>query len=458
MKRDDPSAAAAPDVLHALAQRARATLDGVPGDVLHAARRCLVDWIGVAIGGIDEEPPRRLAEALGLAPGRLGASNAPAMLDALLLGTCGHVLDYDDTDSINLVHASASVVPALLATARRHEMTGRDLLLALVAGYEVESRLGAQLGRPLTARGWHVSGVIGPFGAAAAAMLATRESAERIAQAMAIAATGASGLIAAFGTMSKSLQLGRTAAGGVLAADLARRGFDGPTRVLDASAFSQPYVGNALAFPRAVSDFGERWAIAGNSFKPHASCMITHAAIDAAARLRRSLRQANAAWHDVSRIDCRVNVLVPQVAGIASPRSGLEGKFSVAYCVATALLDGRAGHDAFTNEAASRESIRALLERIEIRTDEALGEKQAEVVVALADGRRLVERVEMARGHPANPLSDAELGDKFIGLASAAIGGDVAAVLEELWHFDTQPDAGRWLARRLDAVRSPRTH
>ena len=448
----------APNVLNALAARARATLDGVPADTLHAARRCLVDWIGVAIGGIDEEPPRRLAHALGVASGRFGAREAPAMLDALLLGTCGHVLDFDDTDSINLVHASASVVPSLVATARRYAVTGNDLLLALVAGYEIESRLGAMLGRPLTARGWHVSGVIGPFGAAAASMLATRETVDRIAQAMAIASTGASGLIAAFGTMSKSLQLGRTAAGGILAADLARGGFDGPLGVLDAEGFAQPYVGEALAFGQAASIFGGRYAILDNSFKPHASCMITHAAIDAAARMRAALAQAKVSWNDASTIDCRVNVLVPRVAGIERPRTGLEGKFSVAYCIATALLDGRAGHDAFTDRAAAREAIHVLLDRIRVRTDAAIGEKEAEVTVALPDGRRLVERTDMAKGHPANPLSDAELGDKFLSLVSRVLNGDASVVLDELWHFDSQSDAGQWLASRLDAVRSPGKH
>jgi 2-methylcitrate dehydratase PrpD len=368
------------------------------------------------------------------------------------------VLDYDDTDSVNLVHASASVVPSLIATARRHAVTGRDLLLALVAGYEVESKLGAQLGRPLTARGWHVSGVIGPFGAAAAALLATRDSVERIAQAMAIASTGASGLIAAFGTMSKSLQLGRTAAGGILAADLARRDFDGPVTVLDGHEFARPYVDVALAFETAARDFGGRFAILDNSFKPHAACMITHAAIDAAACARTALAQADAQWEDVSSIDCRVNVLVPEVAGIARPRSGLQGKFSVAYCVATAILDGRAGQDAFSDAAVARHAIGFLLDRIRIRTDASIGEKAAEVTVTLADARRFVERVQMARGHPANPLADADLGEKFMSLATGALHVDAATVLDELWHFDTQPDARRWLARRLDALRSPGTH
>jgi 2-methylcitrate dehydratase PrpD len=174
--------------------------------------------------------------------------------------------------------------------------------------------------------------------------------------------------------------------------------------------------------------------------------------------MRAALAQAKVSWNDAATIDCRVNVLVPRVAGIERPRTGLEGKFSVAYCIATALLDGRAGHDAFTDRAAAREAIHVLLDRIRVRTDAAIGEKEAEVTVALPDGRRLVERTDMAKGHPANPLSDAELGDKFLSLASRVLNGDASVVLDELWHFDSQSDAGQWLARRLDAVRSPGKH
>lgn len=455
MKRDDPSISAAPGVLLAIASRARDAMEGVPDDVLHAARRCLVDWTGVAIGGMDEDPPQRLARALGVASG-FGAPQSPAMLDALLLGTCGHVLDYDDTDSINLVHASASVVPALIATARRHRVSGVDLLRALAAGYEVESRLGAHLGRPLTAGGWHVSGVLGPFGSAAASTLATREPVERVAQAMAIASTGASGLIAAFGTMSKSLQLGRTAAGGVLAADLARQDYNGPIGVLDGGApFAKPYVGDSdIAFARAAEAFGSRYAILDNSFKPHASCMITHPAIDAAARVHAQLTRMHADWGSIATIASSVNALVPKVAGIARPASGLEGKFSVGYCIATALVDGHARHHAFTDAASRREAIARLLERMQIDVRPDVGEKQAELVVTLADGRRIAERVDMAKGHPANPLDDDELSAKFASLTSRALGGQRDEVRDELWHFESQPDAGRWIARRLDGLRA----
>jgi len=447
MKRDDATLARPAGALEALAERACDAMKATPDDVLHAARRCLVDWLGVALGGTREDAPRRLARALGVPTG-FGAPQAPAMIDALLLGTCGHVLDYDDTHAGHLVHASASVVPALVATARRHPLSGSTLLQALAAGYEVEARIGARLGRPLTARGWHVSGVIGPFGAATAASLATGGTRDVVAQALAIAGTGSAGLIAAFGTMTKSLQLGRTAAGGVLAADFARAGANGPLGLFDTpGAFAVPLVGeDAGDFAASFDAFGQPWAILGNSFKPHASCMITHPSIDAAIALRRKLGDAA-----IASVECRVNVLAPKVAGHARPATGLEGKFSVAYCVAAGLLDGRATPDRFADAEVHRGRVAALLERIRVVPDASIGETAAEVVVTLEDGRRFAERVTTALGHPGNPISDEALGDKFLALAAPVLGeAHAASALRATWQVHDEPDAGRWLARHFE--------
>ncbi len=447
---DDRGNPAVP-ALAAFAARAEATMNGVPPDALHAARRCLVDWLGVACAGMDEPPLRIVAAALGAARGpasRLGDPALPAPADALLMGTAGHVHDYDDTDYVNLVHVSASVVPALVAVARRHPVTGEAFLRALVAGYEMEAALGHFLGRPLTARGWHVSGVLGHAGAALAAALGMRLPSAQAAHAMAVAMTGGAGFIGAFGTMSKSLQLGRTAAGGVLAARLAAGGFTGPVGLLDAEVgYADTLVGAHLTGWRDVAArWGAPYAIMANSFKPHASCMITHAAVDAAIAIHAALARAGAGWRDVAAIACRVNVLAPKVAGIAVPATGLQGKFSVAYCVAAGLLDGHATPAAFADAAVARESVRHLLARTQVSVDASVGEQQADVTVTTADGRAWHQRTAIARGNPANPMTDEDLGRKFAALVPA----NAAAMLADLWRFDRIPDAGAWLRAHFD--------
>jgi 2-methylcitrate dehydratase PrpD len=294
--------------------------------------------------------------------------------------------------------------------------------------------------------------VLGHFGAAAAASLAMGEPASRVAQAMAIAATGASGLIAAFGTMAKSLQLGRTAAGGVLAAYLANRGSNGPTSLLDTpAAFAVPLTGDSGGdFAQAAADWGDPYAIVANSFKPHASCMITHPAIDAAVRLRALLVHERAKTADIAEIACSVNVLAPRVAGIARPATGLEGKFSVAYCVVASLLDGRATPELFSDEAVARPVVSALLERTTVVPDAAIGEKQAEVTLLLQNGRRLVERIDMAKGHPGNPMSDDELAAKFLSLVEPVRGERAKALLDDLWRLHERDDSGACLRPHLD--------
>lgn len=449
-----PAVENAVPVLTALAACAETTMRDVPAETLHAARRCVVDWLGVAIAGMGEPPVQHLRSVLvaeGSPDAVLGVPDASAFADAMLMGTAGHVLDYDDTDYVNLVHVSASVVPALVAVARRYPLRGDALLRALVAGYEMEAALGRFLGRPLTARGWHVSGALGHMGAALAAALALGVRGESAAQAMAVAATGSSGFIAAFGTMAKSLQLGRTAAGGVLAAELAARGFTGPVGVLDAEiGFADTLVGTHIdRWHEAPMRWGAPYAILANSFKPHASCMITHASVDAAMQVHAALARDGLDWRDVAAIRCRVNVLVPKVAGCALPASGLQGKFSLAYCVVAGIIDGHANPDVFADAAVAREPVRLLLDRTAVVVDPAIGEQQADITVTLSSGRVLQGRTSMAKGNPANPMSDDDLGGKFLALTRPRL-RDAPAALAELWHFERVPDAGTWLRTHLN--------
>lgn len=447
---DEAARATVLDGLAGLASRtAQAPMDDA---VAQAVRRCLVDWVGVALAGADEPAARVVRHAL------TGAADAPGFgrllpprvapdHAALMLGTAGHALDYDDTDYVNLIHCSATLWPALFALATVERMPGERLLAAFHAAYEAEDRLGAELGRKLTARGWHVSGVIGHYGAALAAGLALGLPPERLAHAMAIAATASSGLIAAFGTMSKPLQLARGASDGLVAARLARAGFTGPVALLESRpGATLPLIGAAIDDWSSIArDWGRPWAVTQNSFKPHASCMITHATIDAAIALGAELRAAGIAAEAIEAVTCHVNPLAPQVAGHRNPATGLEGKFSVAYCCALGLLDGRATPDGFTATRIARADVRSLVARVDVRTDPAVGEQQSRVVVRLRDGGTRERSTAMARGHPANPLTDGDLDDKFLRCATPLLGARAVAVLADLRCFARLDDVGAWL-------------
>jgi 2-methylcitrate dehydratase PrpD len=427
-----------------------------PPEVRHASRRCLIDWLGVAIAGWSEPPARTLREVLlpssvAKADDALDAPDFAALLStvspdqaALVLGTASHALDYDDTDYVNLIHVSSTLFPALLALSSRHRLHGATLLDVFNAAYEAEDRIGAELGRKLTARGWHVSGVIGHVGAALAAGLALKLPVDALAHAMAISATAASGLIGAFGTMSKPLQLARGPADGVLAAQIAQRGFTGAPGLLDADpGFTVPLLGQAVTDWSSVAlDWGRPWAVLRNAFKPHASCMITHPVIDAAVALA---ARVDGATERIARITCHVNALAPKVAGHKFPATGLEGKFSVAYCCVAALVFGRATPDVFAAAHLADPRVHALLQRTGVVTDPAIGEQQARVVVRMDDGRELTQAIAMALGNPGNPMSDADLEAKFRHLTDRALGGRSAAVLDQLHTFERVDDVAAWL-------------
>jgi 2-methylcitrate dehydratase PrpD len=429
-----------------LAEKALGTFCGpVPDEAAHAAKRCLIDWLGVVIAGAREEPTRLLRAALEKAGGT-DPRRSP-FFNALMLGTASHALDYDDTDYINLIHVSSTLFPALFALDTQCA-GGMALLKAVISGFEAEDRIGVYLGRRLTAQGWHVSGVIGHLGSALATGLMLSLPADRLRHAMAISGTAASGLIAAFGTMSKPLQLGRAAADGLMAALLAREDFTGPEELLEGDpGFGRPFVGEAIRdWSRIGTEWGRPYAILSNSFKPHASCMITHPVIDAAVALHETMRRENRSAAEIAEVSCEVTRLAPKVAGYRQPKTGLEGKFSVAYCCVSGLLTGRATPDRFVDPVVGSSETRALLSRVTVTPCENVGEQQAIVSVRFTDGQTRRHETRMAKGNPENPLSDAELEGKFLALTEPVLGSDAKRIARDIWAFQDVADAGRWFA------------
>ena len=214
-------------------------LRSLPAAVTEAAGLCLTDWIGVAIRGSTEPLAAALDAVVGATGGDPQATvigrgrRTSALLAALANGAQGHALDFDDTHLASIVHGSAPVAPAALAIAEWRRRPGSAVVEAFVAGFEVETRIGRVIGRKLADRGWHVTAMLGHFGAVAAAGKLLGLTAEQLGRALGIAGTQAAGLEQSLGTMSKPLHPGKAAMNGILAALLAREGFTGPTGILD---------------------------------------------------------------------------------------------------------------------------------------------------------------------------------------------------------------------------------
>ena len=416
----------------------------LPDAVTEAAGLCLTDWVGAAIRGSTEPLAGALDAVIGAAGGEPQATvvgrgrRTSALWAALANGAQGHALDFDDTHLASIVHGSAPVAPAVLGLAEWRRRPGPEAIEAFVAGFEIETRIGRVIGPVLADRGWHVTALLGHFGAVAAAGKLLALTVPQLGRALGIAGTQAAGLEQSLGTMCKPLHPGKAAMNGLLAALLAREGFTGPTGILDERpGLPGTFVGITDLAP-AIEDLGQRFEILDNSTKLYAACHLLHATIDAGRAIRQASAPAPAAIADV---ECHVHPLAVKVAAIPAPRSGLEAKFSAAYCAALALTRGEAGESEFTDATAADPGLRELAGRIRPVADPALGIPEARMRVRLRDGRVLDEVVRAARGTPGHPVSRHDVEEKFRRLAGVVLPAPrVGRLLETLRDLPALPD------------------
>jgi 2-methylcitrate dehydratase PrpD len=429
-----PQHASAPSLALTLGHRIQGLDPGaLDGATVDAARTAIIDTVAVTLLGAGEDCVAILRTTLGEridGPSRIFGSTARAsVLDAALVnGVASHALDFDDFTQDFGGHPSVPVVPGLYALAESRDASGLDFLAAYVAGVETETRIAHAVHFHHYEKGWHPTSTLGVFGGAAAAAHLLRLDPGRTAMALAIATSMASGLKANFGTMTKPLHVGQCARAGVHAALLAGEGFDAsPDAFEHAQGFLEVYNGRGHYDAGAML---KPWFAPpvvrepGISLKQFACCGSIHPAIYMALELRR--RHAPAA--DAIR---RISVLthprrLPHTNN-PDPRSGLEAKFSLQYCVARALLDGEPVLAHFEDGAFDEAPVRALMQRVHAAVDPQMARRDdrafgAEVQLELADGRRLSERVEHMPGRgPKHPMSDAELEAKFMDCAVRAL-------------------------------------
>ena len=423
----------------------------VPPPARIAARNAVLDTVGVTLAG-SNEPAARLvrdvARAEGGAPrcGILGvAERSGAGWAALANGTAAHALDFDDMCFVSMAHPSAPLVAAGLAAAELAEVGGTALLDAYCVGFEIEAVLGRLMNPTHYEQGWHATATVGTVGAAATAARLLGQDAATAAGSMAIAACEASGLKESFGTMVKPLQGGLAGRNGVLAALLAGSGFtasehavDGPQGLLVAMQARHHDLGDR------ADELGRVWEIVdgGITVKLYPSCAATHPTIDMLLDLRAEHRFTAA---DVEAVEIGVDSVTPTVLIHDRPTSGLEGKFSMHFCAATAVAHGQVNIQTFEPNGLADPVVRALLPRMAMRVDPSVGVDQptlteAVVTVRLVDGRSFERRVRGARGSPSRPPTADELDRKFRACAERAVPQQVAGeALEWLRNLEHQP-------------------
>ena len=434
--------------------RATAFLAGAgryPADVVDAAKQCLVDWLGVCLGALDDpaaRPAIQLAAAWqtrGDAWLLTGGTATPAVA-ALVNGTLAHCLDFDDTHLDSVLHTSGPTWAATLALGTEQRRTGAALLDAFIAGFEVATKLGGNgLGVRISRQGWHSTGVLGRVSAAAAASVLRGLDRTRIGHALGCAATQSSGLVASFGTMAKPFHAGKAAMDGLIAAELAANGLEACLTAFDAAdGLFASLLQDSAAIPR-LDGLGERWEILRNAFKPYAACQLTHASIDAARALAPKFKVT-----DIAAVRARVSPMAAQIANKTRPTSPTEGKFSLAYCVASALSGNAVAAADFAPARIADADLQALSTRVAVLPTDGIERWGAELEVELRGGAVERATIPVALGSPENPMGWPDLERKFLALAEPVVGARAKPLLALLRHFETVTDLdelGRLLGR-----------
>jgi len=399
----------------------------IPKEAVHIANKAMLDWVGVTIAGSNERVTRILAEQVK----RMGATGEAGVicrafqtstdLAAWVNGTASHALDYDDTfpnEAGYNFHPSVPILSAILALAEKMGASGKDVLTAYIVGIEVESRIGASIGRYCSEIGWHPTPVVGTMGAVAASANILKLNVQQARMALGIASSLAAGLLQNFGTMAKPLHAGNSAKNGSVAALLAKNGFTGNESIMEGNfGFCSMFSGGKVnGLGKNEQDFGKTWHIVspGISFKPYPCCRSTHSSIDASLYLR------NVTGVDVGQVEkiiCKTSPQHLKLARFHRPKSAYEGKFSIPYCIAAALLRGKVLLGDFTEEKVSDPEAQALLSRVAFLYPEDFNEDPMslaqEVVVKLSNGAEYSYKVDTPKGDPQNPMTEDELSMKF---------------------------------------------
>jgi 2-methylcitrate dehydratase PrpD len=419
---------------------ATADAEHIPQRCYDAARTGLADCVATMIAGANERPvaivrdivpDRTERDAAPEIPSGRGLSAADA---ALVNGVAGHVLDYDDVAMDG--HPSAALVPAILAEGWTIGVSGREALAAYVVGYELWAALLEREPGAMHERGFHPTAAWGTLSAAAACARLHKLDEERTAHAIGIAASLAGGLVANFGTMTKSLHAGRTAQAGVLAARLAKNGYTASTDVIEHRAgfmFAHSPSGRPDLSDRDMR-LGEDWRLERNgiSVKRYPICYATHRSIDAMIDLAET---ENLAASEIDEIHVTLGETQRLMLRNRNPKNGLEAKFSIEFAMASALIARQVGLGQLTDEFVQRSDVVQMFGKIACTTVPTPGSAFAPadtVVVRLKSGKEIAHApVASARGSWENPMSDEEFRIKFMDCTETALGSNRATSLFE---------------------------
>jgi 2-methylcitrate dehydratase PrpD len=415
------------------------TYEDIPPDVVELGKKSILDGLGLALAGSRAQTGaicRRYLQELGVCGGQAivigSALKTSPRFAAFVNGVSIHADDFDDTQLSSakdrvyglLVHPTVPVLPAVLALSQGRDISGRELMLSYHVGVEVECKVAEAISPRHYQDGFHSTGTCGALGSAVASAKLLRFDQSKVQNALGLAASQSGGLRENFGTMTKPFQAGHAAESGVVSADLVALGWTAAAQILEADrgffhAFGGSYDSSAI-----MDCLGKPWIFAspGVSLKPYPSGSLSHPAMTELARL---IEVNNIQASQVEKVDVGANHNMTTTLLHHQPKTGLESKFSMEYCVAILLLERKAGLGEFSDKTVQRADVQEMVKRINFYVDpeaESAGfDKMTSILkIHLKDGRVITGRADFAKGSPADPMTFEEAATKFRGCAEYA--------------------------------------
>src|ERR1700676_3988199 len=417
----------------------RTKYDEIPAGVIELGKKSILDGLGLALAGSRAESgpiSRKFVEQSGACVGKAtiigSAEKTSPRFAALINGISIHADDFDDTqlaaakDRVYglLMHPTVPVLPAIFALAEQHSVSGKEWMLAYHVGAEVECKIAEAIAPRHYQDGFHTTGTCGPFGSAAACAKLLKFDLPETLKTFGLAASQSGGLRENFGTMTKPFQAGHAAESGLVSAELVALGWTAAEQILEADRGFFHASGGSYD-PSAIMDrLGKPWTFTtpGVSLKPYPSGSLTHPAMTELARLIK-VHKLQAA--QVEKVDIGANHNMTTTLLHHQPKTGLEAKFSMEFCLAILLLERKAGLGQFSDNVVARPDVREMIRRINFYVDpeaESAGyDKMTSILkVHMKGGRVITGRADFGKGSPANPMSFDETATKFRGCAEFA--------------------------------------
>lgn len=419
--------------------------EDLPQETIQMTKQYILDYLGVSIRGWTQKNMDIMSETLGnsadgtkaiMLNGKKGASNS-VLYSAMLNAAASHSQDFDDLHNPSIIHMACVTVPSALAVAEDEELSGKDILAALVAGYEAGARIGESV-NPEAYYFWHTTSTCGVFSSAVTVANLKKFNTDQMVQCLGTAGTQAAGLweFVIDGAMSKTLHVGKANFAGIISAKLTANGFTAAEKILDGDkGFCRAMLTNPH-WEKLTEDI-KGFKIDNNSFKPFSCCKYTHPSSYAAQLLR---NEQNLKLEDVEKVTIRSNRIVKQLVDNSHPKNPYGAKFSIQYCVATMIKYGKLGIDQFVDENLNNDEIQRVMQNIEVIVDPQLDKEYTEkpdrwaveLTIACKDGKTYTKFVEYPKGDPPNPMTWDETVEKFMDLSVPVYGEEVCKKLVNL--------------------------